>query len=249
MVTEFTFDPSKPMKVYFRCNRAGNVDFVFVYSGGSAYSFIYRELELNIYEYEGAKKKLLSFTIGSGLTVNANRVRASITASQSNINEGEYYIELYRPDLEKTWGAGKAIFHNGQFDGVSNDGDEITVSEDGDTVLFTIQEGSTVNTRTYSVTTTTTLTPDLDNYDMFVMTAQASALVIAVPSSDPVNGNGFMVRIRDNGTARAISFGAKYRAVGSALPTTTTINKTLYIPIIYNSAEDKYDVFSSSEEQ
>lgn len=103
-------------------------------------------------------------------------------------------------------------------------------------------------TRTLSTTTTTTLTPNVDNYDLFVITAQASGLTIANPSGTPVNGNGFMIRIKDNGTARALTFGSKYRAIGSALPTTTSISKTIYIPVVYNSDADKYDCFPSQLE-
>jgi hypothetical protein len=249
MNTEITFDPSKPLKVYFRCNRAGQITFVFNYSGGSAYSFIYRELELNIYNFAGEKKKLLSLTIGAGLTVTNNRVRAAVTSSQTNLNEGQYYIELYRPDLEKTWTSGDAIFHNGKFDGVSNTEETIVISEDGDTVNITLDEEESFNTRTSSQPTAAILTPDIDNYDMAVITAQAEALLIANPTGTPVNGNAFVIRIKDEGIAIAITFGNKYRAIGSALPTTTTANKTLYFCFVYNSAEDFYDVFPSQLEQ
>lgn len=104
------------------------------------------------------------------------------------------------------------------------------------------------DTRVYSVTSITTLTPDIDTYDLFEITAQAAGITIANPTGTPSNGNGFVIRLTDNGTARAITFGAMYRAFGSALPTTTTINKTMYIPVVYNSTDLKYDVFSVIEE-
>lgn len=249
---EATFDPARDLTLYFRCSRAGSKDFVFVRSDGSAYSFVYLELELNIYQNQGDKKKLISFSLGSGLSiVNAggNRVRASITSGQSNVNEGKYYAELYRPDIEKTWSCGDAFFHNGKFDGVNSDSETLTISEDGETIEITVNDGQILNTRTVSTTTTTSLSPDIDNYDFSVITALASALTIANPTGTPVNGNAHVMRIKDDGTARAISFGDKYRAIGSALPTTTTISKVLYFAFVYNSAEDYYDVFPSQLEQ
>jgi len=147
---EATFDPSKELTLYFRCNRAGSKNFVFTYSDGSAYSFIYDEIELNIYKNQGDKKKLISLTHVSGITLSANTVTASITKALSNISEGEYYWELYRTDLEQTWLNGNAFFHNGIFDGVSSNSENITVSSGGDDVNISITPGeSTPNYNLY----------------------------------------------------------------------------------------------------
>ena len=51
-----------------------------------------------------------------------------------------------------------------------------------------------------------------------------------------------MIRIKDNGTARSIAFDTNYRAIGVTLPTTTVISKTLYLGIIYNSTDTKFDI-------
>ena len=103
-------------------------------------------------------------------------------------------------------------------------------------------------TRTISAATTATLTPNVDNYDMFVITAQASALTIANPTGTPVNGNGFVIRIKDNGTARAITYGNKFRAVGATLPSTTVLSKQMYIAALWNSTDSKWDVIGVSQE-
>lgn len=139
---EATFDPARELTLYFRCNRAGSKNFVFTYSDGTAYSFIYDELELNIYKNQGDKKKLISLNHISGISLNSNTVTASITKALSNIQEGEYYWELYRTDLEKTWLTGDAVFHNGKFDGVTTDSTAITITEDGDDINITISEAS-----------------------------------------------------------------------------------------------------------
>lgn len=95
-------------------------------------------------------------------------------------------------------------------------------------------------------TSTATLTPS-PSYDCFELTAQAEALTIANPSPAYGNFEIFVVRIKDNGTARALTFGNKYRAQGSALPTTTTISKVMNLVFMYDSTADKYDVKWSEE--
>jgi len=118
-----------------------------------------------------------------------------------------------------------------------------TIADDTDLNLK-----SDKNTRVVSTASTATLTPDIDLYDMAVITAQAEALAIAAPTGTPSNGNAFAFRIKDNGTARALTFNAIYRAIGSDLPTTTTLGKTLYFVAVYNSTDTKWDVFPSNLE-
>src|SRR5689334_21979620 len=87
---------------------------------------------------------------------------------------------------------------------------------------------------------TATLTPD-SSTRQFQITAQAAALSIANPTGSPYNGQAMLFRIKDNGTARAITWsGTKYRAIGVTLPVTTVVSKTMYIGAVYNSADDKW---------
>lgn len=244
-----TFDPARDLTLYFRCNRAGSKDFVFVRSNGSAYSFIYTDdLELNIYKNQGDKKKLISLTYISGLSLNVNTLTATITSSISNINEGEYYWELFRTDLEKTWLCGDAIFHNGKFDGVLNDSETITVTEDGEDILITIQDNNPLISRVQSVTSAATVTPNADEDDGVKITAQAEALLLANPSGTPSEMQGIVIRIKDNGTARAITYGNQYREIGTTLPTTTVISKTIYLAIVWNATDSFWDVVGVREE-
>ena len=57
-----------------------------------------------------------------------------------------------------------------------------------------------------------------------------------------------MIRIKDNGTARALTFGTKYRGIGITLPTTTVASKTMYLGMIYNATDDKWDVLGLNQE-
>jgi hypothetical protein len=92
-----------------------------------------------------------------------------------------------------------------------------------------------------SVVSAATVTPVATN-DIVVITAQAVGLTLANPTGTWVQGQALMIRIKDNGTARAITFDTNYRAIGVTLPTTTVISKTTYLGIIYNSTDTKWDV-------
>jgi len=104
--------------------------------------------------------------------------------------------------------------------------------------------------RVYSTTSLSTLTPEIDTYDVFCLTAQAAALTIANHStSTPANGEMILIRILDNGTARAISFGTNYVAkAGVALPTTTVLSKNMSMLFIWDSNLSKYNLLSVGQE-
>ena len=89
--------------------------------------------------------------------------------------------------------------------------------------------------RVTSATTATTITPNAGTTDQYELTALASALTIAAPTGSPVDGQKLIIRILDNGTARALTWNAIYRIVGTTLPTTTVVSKTLYVGCIYNT--------------
>jgi len=179
-----TFDPAKDLTLYFRCNRAGSKDFVFTYTDGSAYSFVYDELELHIYKNQGAKKKLISLTHVEGITLSQNTVTVEITKAQSNIQEGEYYWELYRTDLEKTWLCGDAIFHNGKFDGVEETTETITIDIDGDDVNITVQDANSSLIRTNRQTDSYTLV--LTDADKLIEMNKATSNTLTVPPNSSV---------------------------------------------------------------
>jgi hypothetical protein len=98
-----------------------------------------------------------------------------------------------------------------------------------------------------TVASAATVTPTFAN-DQVNITAQASDVTLMNPTGTAVDGWGVSIRIKDNGTARVITFGTQYRALGVTLPTTTVAGKTLYIGMIYNSADAKWDVVAVAQE-
>jgi hypothetical protein len=102
---------------------------------------------------------------------------------------------------------------------------------------------------TVSVASSATPTPTGDaTQNSLYITALAEAAELQAPSGTPANGNKLIVRIKDDGTARALTYNAIYRGVVDTLPATTTISKTLYMGFIYNSADSKWDLIASAEE-
>lgn len=101
--------------------------------------------------------------------------------------------------------------------------------------------------RVQTVTSSSVVTPVSTN-DLVTITAQAEALTLANPTGTFVEGQSLMIRIKDNGTARGIVFGSNYRAIGITLPSTTVISKTMYLGIIYNSTDGKWDVLGLNQQ-
>lgn len=77
--------------------------------------------------------------------------------------------------------------------------------------------------------------------DMLVLTALAANLTVNAPSGAPVQGKPLVLRIKDNGAPRTLTWNAIYRAVGTTLPAATVSNKTLYVGFLYNSTDTKWD--------
>lgn len=99
-----------------------------------------------------------------------------------------------------------------------------------------------------SYTTDTGSSLNMDNLDHFVITAQAGALLFNSPGGTLVQGRSLVIRIKDNGTARALTWDAVFRAMGTALPSTTVLSKTLYLGFFYNSTDTKWDLVASAQE-
>jgi hypothetical protein len=105
-----------------------------------------------------------------------------------------------------------------------------------------------ITPRIGTVADAATVTPTGDASDQYNITALAQAATIAAPSGTPVNGQKLVIRIKDNGTARALTWNAIYRVIGCTLPTTTVLGKTHYIGCIYNEAATKWDVLAVAAE-
>lgn len=113
----------------------------------------------------------------------------------------------------------------------------------------------TILPNSLTITSAATLTPNNDSNSYFV-TALATAATISAPAISPQltttpDGMPLIIRIRDNGTARALTWtttSGGYRAVGVTLPTTTVANKVLYVGCKYNSVSSFWDVIAVAQQ-
>lgn len=87
---------------------------------------------------------------------------------------------------------------------------------------------------------TTSVTMDSDSYDEYDITAQAGALLFNNPSWTPTNCQKLMVRIKDNWTARALTYWSQFASWAATLPTTTTLSKKLWIWFEWDSTDSKW---------
>lgn len=95
---------------------------------------------------------------------------------------------------------------------------------------------------------TPTINTDLSKF--FDLTALATAITSMTTnlSGTPVNGEELIIRFKDNGTARAITWGASFEAVGVALPTTTVLSKRLTVGFLYDTTTSKWGCVASVQE-
>ncbi len=103
-----------------------------------------------------------------------------------------------------------------------------------------------------SVASASTITPNANTDTQVSVTALAVPATIASPSGTPTDGQSLVIRIKDDGTARALTWttGASgaYRPVGITLPTTTVATKAVYIGFKYNSTDLRWDAIALSQE-
>ena len=92
-------------------------------------------------------------------------------------------------------------------------------------------------------TTASSATPSIncDTTDVYTITALAAAITSVTVTGTPADGQKLMIRIKDNGTARAIAWGASFASSGAAtLLTTTVASKTHHVGFIYDGVQAKW---------
>ena len=131
---------------------------------------------------------------------------------------------------------------------VDNQDEFIIEDSDASYVKKSITRKNIIKPISNSVETATTLTPNIDEYEQEIVTDLASALTIAAPTGTPSTGMKLVIRLTDDGTARALTWNVIYRAIGVTIPSTTTANKILYVGCVYDEAGSKWDVVAVKEE-
>ena len=127
----------------------------------------------------------------------------------------------------------------------TNDAKFATPKAFADSKYFKSDETKTLTNKRITArvkTFATDATPDIDSddYDAVTITAQAVAITDVNVTGTPTNFQKLLFRIKDNATARAITWGSDFEAGSVALPTTTEVSKTLMAGFIYDSVDSKW---------
>lgn len=96
-----------------------------------------------------------------------------------------------------------------------------------------------ITSRVTTEASSATPTINSDNSDAHSITALATAITSMTTNltGTPTNFQKLIIRILDNATGRAITWGAKFEDRGVALPTTTTSSKLLTVGFIYDTVD------------
>jgi len=109
-----------------------------------------------------------------------------------------------------------------------------------------------ITPRIGTTTSTATLTVNADTVDQYNVTALAEGVTITAPSGTPTNGQKLIIRLKDNGTSRSLSWATgssnTFRVIGNTLPAATPASKTIYVGCVYNTEEVRWDVVAVAEE-
>lgn len=107
-----------------------------------------------------------------------------------------------------------------------------------------------ITKRVTTIASSATPTINTDNCDAVTITALATAITSMSSglSGTPSNFDSLIIRIKDDGTARAIAWGTSFASRGATLPTTTTLGKVTTVGFFYNSVTSTWDCVAAVTE-
>lgn len=112
-MSKVTFGGEGILTLYKRVNQAESLTFTFKDANGDPYIYPSNLFSFKVKKYIGDKKDVISLD-SSDLTLTSNQLEVPITASESNINEGEYYYQLLYDNKVRL--NGKFVLYNGSVD-------------------------------------------------------------------------------------------------------------------------------------
>lgn len=107
-----------------------------------------------------------------------------------------------------------------------------------------------ITPRVDSVASHATPTINTDTTDAFDITALATAITNMSTnlSGSPTNFQKLIIRIKDDGTARGITWGTSFVARGATLPTTTVLGKLTTCGFLYNTTTNTWGCVAVAQE-
>lgn len=188
-------------------------------------------------------------TVGTGTIALGAAVTGYRTFAEANVANGA--MVSYRIKDGVAWEVGRGVYTSSgallsrSVLASSNGGAAISLSGSAEVFITALAED--IGLDSASIASSATPTPNADRQDQYNVTALAANATFGAPTGTPADGQKLIIRVKDDGTARTLAWNAIYRAI-VALPTTTTISKTLYLGFIYNAADAKWDLVAKSQE-
>jgi hypothetical protein len=110
---------------------------------------------------------------------------------------------------------------------------------DTPTDAFQLVPKKYVDPRVVSITSSQNYIVNTDIYNHLSITALSEDITITT-SGSPTNFARLIIRIKDNGTSRAITWGSMFSSYGVTLPSVTVISKVLTVGFLYDSIATKW---------
>lgn len=104
-----------------------------------------------------------------------------------------------------------------------------------------------ITPRVVTTTDDATAVIDVDATDVYELSAVANATTFSTTGS-PTDGQKLMIRFKDAGVAKALTWDAVFVAIGVTLPTTTVASKWHYVGCQYNTAATKWHVLAVGQQ-
>lgn len=104
--------------------------------------------------------------------------------------------------------------------------------------------------RITSISSSATPTINTDNCDAVTITALATAITSMTTNltGTPVNFDMLLIRLKDDGTLRGITWGASFASSQATLPTTTVASKVTTVGLIWDSVKAKWICIAIDQE-
>lgn len=176
----------------------------------------------------------------TGVNNAANGGHKTVTLQAGTSVAGTAPLKFTSGTLLATPEAGTIEYLSGKF--YIRGTDSLSVAGSINNSRVTPRVNTTVSSATPAINTDTT--------DIFTITLLATAITSMTSglTGTPTVGQRLIVRILDNGVARAITWGASFASRGVTLPTTTVISKYLYVGFVWNEVTTTWDCVAYSQE-
>jgi hypothetical protein len=120
-------------------------------------------------------------------------------------------------------------------------GNEVIPCTQGGVDMYTTPQDIHLFRNTRTLVTTASLVPDAIE-DILAVTALDQDLNVANPIGTAKDGYTILLRIKDDGTSRNLTFGTAYRASNGPLPTATVVGAWTSLNAVYNATDSKWDI-------